>query len=548
MALRVPTYEPQTQVQNLPGVRVQAMDTSAGVQGLMAGLQQVGAVANQYAQQEREKADAAQLLEADRALAEWENSTLYAPETGLLNRRGKDALGIPDEALPSLDKRISEAEQGLRSDAARMRFRALAQGRRTDIERQLMRHVSSQSDAILKAETDAYQATALSAIAVHAQDPERVALETERLWAAKSVALERMGMPEEAIRAERQATMQAVHGTVIDSLLSRNEYAQAVGYFEQHRDALGDRMDEYGKAVKQADYALKEASESDRIMRQFGTGRAAVAEARRIEDIFLRDRVESRIEREATRRDREVREAEKAVRESAWAKIERAAPGADLYSVLTPRELANLSEMPGVLSQMEGRMKQRLQGLQVQTDPRVFDQLHRMMDQPQEFADADLSQFYDQLSPSDRDYFRKAQASMTQPGKQVDFASESDQLRLIYTDLGVSPTAPKDGETRGLFLRQYYAEKDAFIQQAGRPPNANERQEMMRRLMLPFVRERTLWFDQEKRAFQIPPGQEGRFTIPRTERQQIVAAFQKNGVDAPTDQQIFEAYLMAGGR
>jgi hypothetical protein len=117
-----------------------------------------------------------------------------------------------------------------------------------------------------------------------------------------------MGMPAEAIRAERQATMQAVHGTVIDQLLARNEFAQAIGYFEQHREDLGDRADEYGRAVKQADYALKETSESDRIMREFGTGRGAIQAARKIEDPFLRERVESRIDREAARREREMQQ------------------------------------------------------------------------------------------------------------------------------------------------------------------------------------------------------------------------------------------------
>lgn len=548
MAIRVPRYDGGAAVQNLPGVRVQAFDTSAGTNAIARGLQQVGGVANDIAQREREKAEAAQLLEADRKLAEWETSTLYAPETGLFNTRGKDALSAPDRALPSLDRVISEAEQGLRSDQARMRFRQIAQGRRTDIERQLMRHVSQQSDAILKAETDAYQQTALAAIAVHAQDPERVALEAQRLWAAKSTALERMGMPAEAIRAEQQATMQAVHGTVIDQMLARNEYTQAIGYFEQNREALGDRADEYGRAVKQADYALKEASESDRIMREFGTGRGAIQAARQIEDPFLRERVESRIDREAARREREQQQAERAVREAAWAKIEQAPPGADLYSVLTPRELANLSEMPGALSQMEGRMKQRLQGLEVQTDPRAFDELHRMMDDPQAFESADLSTYYDRLAPQDRDYFRKAQQSIREPGKQADFASESQQLGLVFDDLGLSKTKAGDAEKRGAFMRQYFAEKQAFTQQAGRAPNANERQEMMRRLTLPFVRERMAWWDEERRAFEIPAGEEGRFTVPREARQQIIEAWNGAGVETPSEQQILEAYMMGGGR
>ena len=42
------------------------------------------------------------------------------------------------------------------------------------------RHVSQQSDEILQSEAKAYEATALTNIAVHAGDAERVASETDR--------------------------------------------------------------------------------------------------------------------------------------------------------------------------------------------------------------------------------------------------------------------------------------------------------------------------------------------------------------------------------
>lgn len=70
MAIRVPRYDGGAAVQNLPGVRVQAFDTSAGTNAIARGLQQIGGVANDIAQSEREKAETAQLLEADRRLAE----------------------------------------------------------------------------------------------------------------------------------------------------------------------------------------------------------------------------------------------------------------------------------------------------------------------------------------------------------------------------------------------------------------------------------------------------------------------------------------------
>ena len=275
----VPRYDPgQVRIQNLPNARIDAQDVSSGLTSVARGLQTVGGVAGEIAQQEQEKAGAAMLMEADRKLSQWEVDTLYAPETGLLNRKGKDALGVQDQALPAFDKLASEAETSM-PEALRMRFRQLADGRRQDVQRQLFRHVSQQSDVILESEAKAYEQTALANIAVHAGDNERVSAETDRLWAAKLTTLTRLGATPEVIKAERQATEASVHGAVLDQFLARSDYNGAIQYYDQNRDALGVRADEYGKAVQQARLVVQETSESDRIIAGYGTGPAAIAAA-----------------------------------------------------------------------------------------------------------------------------------------------------------------------------------------------------------------------------------------------------------------------------
>lgn len=552
---RVPQYdEGQVQQRNLPGAGFSDAPSAAFGGQIGQALQRAAGVAQQIGEQEREKADTALLLQADRELSEWEVQTLHAPETGALNRRGKDALGLPDQLLPDYDSRVSAIAAKLNPRVA-ARFQALAAGRRDDVQKSLFRHVAAQSDYILEAEAAAYEQTAIANIAANADDPERVALEAERLWASQLATLTRMGAPAEAIKAKKQQVEQAVHSTLLDQRLARGDYAGAIAYYDQHREALGAKADEYGAQVRQARLVLEETTLSDDLIGRFGAGPAAMAQARLIEDPVLRKRVESRIDREANRRERLQQQGERAIREQAWAKVEGADPTADLYALLSPAELAHLSAMPGVLGQMESRMNARLNGLSVKTDPRVFDQLHRQIGtDPQGFAQADLTKFYDKLAPADRDYFRKTQGAMADPKKVAEAATETQQLSTyVWGPLGV-PQGPKGAEKRGAFMQAYFAEKEAFIAaNGGRAPNDRERKEMMQRLMLPFVKNDMVpgWWDTERRAFEVPRGEEGNFRaagVPVADRQQIIDAFQRNRGRAPTELEIADLYRRAQGQ
>lgn len=551
---RVPQYqEGQVQHRNLPSAGFSNLPSAAFGADIGRGLQDVAGVVGQIAEQEREKADTAQLLEADRELSAWEVQALYTPETGALNRRGKDALGLPDQLLPDYDSRVSAIVARLNPRIAQ-RFQALAAGRRDDIQKALFRHVSEQGDFILKSEAEAYEATSLAAIAANADDPERVAAEQDRLWASKLATLTRLGATPEIIRAERAGLEAKVHSTLLDQYLAARDYPKAIAYYEANREALGERADEYGKQVEQARLIYEETATADRLIGQFGAGPAAIAQAKLIEDPVLRERVESRIDREAARRERLRNEGERITREQAWAKLEQAPPTADLYEILTPRELAALSAMPGVLAQMEGRQNARLRGLEVKTDPTVFDELHRSMaTDPQGFAQTDLTKFYDKLSPADRDYFRKAQADMANPAKIADAATESQQLATyVWGPLGIPSSGAKGADRRGAFMQAYFAEKEAFIAaNGGRAPNDRERKEIMQRLMLPFVRNDMVpgWWDEERRAFEVPRGQEAQFraVVPPADRQQIIESFQRNLGRMPTELEIADLYNRAQG-
>ncbi len=47
----------------------------------------------------QDRANTAQVMEADSALTEFENTALYDPEAGALHQRGKNAFDVPDRVM-----------------------------------------------------------------------------------------------------------------------------------------------------------------------------------------------------------------------------------------------------------------------------------------------------------------------------------------------------------------------------------------------------------------------------------------------------------------
>jgi hypothetical protein len=515
--MRVPTLEGGgTQIQNLPNARLEAHDL--GTQAIARGLQDVAQVAQQIGHRERAKARAAKLLEADRKLQQWEIDRLYKPETGLLNRKGKNALGVPDEALPEFDKLASEIEGGLHGDEEAMTtFRARANARRGDVQMQLYRHVSSESEGILKAEAAAHEATALQNIAVHAGDPQRVQMEVERLWASKASMLDEQGASPEVVKAARQEMMVNVHGGVLDQFMARGEYARAVEYFKANRVELGAKADEYGAQVKQAELQIQETAESDRILAAFGTGSGALREAAKIEDPFLRERVEARIDREGARRERLQNEYERNVREHLLQQLETTGK-----LPTDPRQRAAAMSQPGLWRDMELRARQIEEGVEpVRDDKRYYDLVDEAAANPAAFAKRDLNLERTRMDDASWNQLIATQASIKRGGAADDPLKTMQATNAIATQTlglaGLDPSPERNNQKaeaeRVTKMRKALDDQVRLYRQqnGGKEPPTTEIQRMADELMMPWKRtvEDGGWFafDSEESgfAFEAPP-------------------------------------------
>jgi lysozyme family protein len=234
---RVPQYQQQVGVSNLPSARIQNYTTAETLGADVAqAVGKTGGMLGQIAQQEQEKADVAALMDADRQLADLELSLFNDPENGAYAKRGRDAFGLPEQVFPQWDQQVGQIE-GRLTPAQRDAFRRQAQGRRTDLQRGLSRHVLQESERFYSDEAKAYVSTAVQSAAANYTDPERVDLEAERAARGILSMPEMRGASPVVVNAALAEARGKVYAGVVDRLMVEDPGA-AVTYFDSMKDKL----------------------------------------------------------------------------------------------------------------------------------------------------------------------------------------------------------------------------------------------------------------------------------------------------------------------
>lgn len=279
---RVPTYdEPQVRTQALPSARLTFNPSNQGA-AIGEGLRRVGQALQEVDLAEKKRQSEIAVLEADRKLSSWTVQNLHNPETGALNRRGKDAFGMPDEVLPAFDKNTAEIEKGLTNDAQRQAFRQLASGRRGEIEQTVTRHVAGEMRRFEDSELDAYIKNAHAA-ALANPDVARNEIERQRLAISSYAA--RNGMGPEWLKLKVGETNSATHLGVVDGLLARGQDQQAAAYFQANgQQFLAEDRTRAEKALEVG--TLRGASQraADEITATYTTPEAMIAAVEQIKD------------------------------------------------------------------------------------------------------------------------------------------------------------------------------------------------------------------------------------------------------------------------
>lgn len=231
----VPTDQNRVTGNNLPSVRSTVNFTpEAFGAGIGRATQQVGGVIADFAQEQQQKQDMAVLMGAERELQDWENKSLFNPETGAYAQRGRNSFGLTDKLLPEYDKVYGGIESRLTARQKEI-FQQRTGNKRADLERGLMRHVGQEAQAFQKAETNALVTTQLETAMLYATDPAR--FDTELRNAQSTFMAGNSDLPPAALAVGVKEIESRGRAQVVGKLVQADPIA-AQRYFDQYRDAF----------------------------------------------------------------------------------------------------------------------------------------------------------------------------------------------------------------------------------------------------------------------------------------------------------------------
>lgn len=285
-----------------------------------------------------------------------------------------------------------------------------------------------------------------------------------------------------------------------------------------------------------------------------------LAQARNIADPKVRREVQADITRRWQLREAEEADLNEAMTEDINGLVENAPAGARLESVLSPEQLA-WAQREGKAGAWQNRLTNRVNDAQVVTDPRTLTNLQTLFTKAENGDQAALAEvramnpveYFDKLDPTARDYVQRRRLALVAPArstdKPADFATEDELLRAtVFQPLGITPkpSAEDDEETAKLrtqFMTSYWARLNEKQKELGRSASSEEKQQIMRDLMVPFAvttRNRFLPDSTEtKRAFQIE--------VPDDQRAMITDAFRRKYQRAPSEAEVTALYARYTG-
>jgi len=334
---------------------------------------------------------------------------------------------------------------------------------------------------------------------------------------------------------------------------------QATAFAQQLHE---DQAREYGGQKSVADYiapdrraALLEAAkresrdltvrresqaQEDAIVAKLGTGSAALAAARDIEDPEVRDSTVSRIKaRQAEAKQAEFDQRE-ALSEEAMAFINDGGKYADL-----PLHIKN-GLKPSALNSLRSYAEQQAGGGRRSTDPETLIELSELSaDDPQKFGEVDMLGYRDKLSDGDFEEFVDLQRKIRSgslDGKATGFMTLNQVRDQRVKDLfGPTPKSEQKKQQRDSFIRQYEGRLRSFRENTGKRPGADD----ARKILDDLTAEVAIDWGRDKRVFELTEGDIP--GVPEADRNEIIRELQKRG-KAITDEAIIGLYQMVNSK
>lgn len=561
----VPNYDsPRVRPSPVPDVGVRPVASEEAFGGGRAAdnvARQIGGIAGdamdrraQEAEKARRDANRMRSYEDIRALNDLEYSAIYDPEKGAINKRGRSALGVPQQLDEVFEKFVKERQKTLANEDQRLAFQGIVEERRDHWKRWANQHVAKQTELADEAE---YDASIESAKERASRDPATTAIEGPFIRGLVMERLKKAGLGEEAIAQTVRHHESDMHARVINGMLAREDIAGAKAYLDKVQarmdpddvNPLIHRLEKNKKETDQRNLALQIEREvfnpangkdgpPENMIDARGRVWAELHKRKMGNDAELFDNVFSRVSRRFEVEDhaRRVAYAERANEAAQMVENGTEVPP-DLWGTLKGTDQKTLKR----------RLEQIAKGQAPQTDTSTFYGLWgEASTNPEKFMSRNLLLYKDRLSESDLKDIIKQQAGMLK--KDADAEAKLDGYRskvnIIEGTLKASGLNQKDDPKR---VEDFHRAVDAEIRlkenATGKPVQNEDVQKIVDDLLRKETVQRGGWFawewmwkDRTKYAFEdSADAQKALESVPQDERTKIEQALSRNGETVTPD-------------
>jgi hypothetical protein len=271
-----------------------APDLSGAIQGVAA----IGRERDRIAFEEKAKADQIATTHSYGALVTGVNDMLHGQD-GVLNRQGKDAFTIDQDAYDRYGKLTAEIRQALGNDDQRTVFDKQVYNEWSAIDNQVQTHIARERQRYDAQGVDALVKGKFDEAVKNYLDPASVDQSIAVQQAAITDHLKRTGAPDDVVAQQTAQAASTTRLAVLQTLLDDEKDLAATQYFEKYKEQFAGK--DYQTALKLTEAgSIRGASQrhaDDILKTHHGSLTDALQRTASIDEPRVRDETEQRIRR-----------------------------------------------------------------------------------------------------------------------------------------------------------------------------------------------------------------------------------------------------------
>lgn len=465
------------------------------------GGQPVFDAAQKFIAQEQENADQLVTTEVFAKLKQAKNDLIFNPDTGLMNRKGKEAFGAPDEFLPQFDKNVEDITKDL-SQRQQAKVQRLVMTERVDFDETLNKHMTRERITYDEESTKSGLMAAQDEAIKNYDNNDKIINSLDSQAALIQAQAKRNGLGDDWVRTQTAQLASKTHSGVISRQLANGEDLRATQYYNDNKAFFsGEDAIKIEKELEVGSLRGSSQRLSDLIVSKSKSLSDALTEVKKIEDPKVRDATLERVKGEFSLKDAAKRDREESDFLSATNILEKGGS----YDSIPPAIIARmpLSQRSSLRSYMSNK----------ESDPSTYYELKTMAATPatrEKFLNTNLLDYVGSLSRSDFKELTGDQASMLKGDSQTEekldgFLSDKQAIDSVAVSAGIMPGRFASDETKNTynsFLAAVNKEQIKLQKDNKRKATSEEVRAIADQFIIKGITEKGFLFDSKKMLFE----------------------------------------------